>query len=143
MIGLMQFLMGYFLIPELKHISRALVNRTVSVAHPRFFLARDQGKSAPKLHNACVEVTRIINAPDDIDTLSSLQTQTAPSEADGPIKPLQGPTLIAGRSLRERGFLSSGCPPRMASFPKFSLPKSSYVLYNANHRFQSVMAQSA
>jgi hypothetical protein len=37
-----------------------------------------------------------------MDTLSFLQTQTAPSEAVGPMKPLQGPTLIAGGSLKER-----------------------------------------
>jgi hypothetical protein len=68
---------------------------------PQFFLARDQGKSPPRLHKARVEVARI-NARHDMDTLSSLQTQAAPSEAVGPMKPLQGPTLIAGGSQKER-----------------------------------------
>jgi hypothetical protein len=56
-----------------------------AVPTPQFFLARDQGKSPPRLHKARVEVTRT-NVRHDMDTPSSLQTQAAYSEAVGPMK---------------------------------------------------------
>ena len=68
-----------------------------SLPVPSFLLARDQGKSPPRLHKARVEVTRI-NARHDIDTHASLQTKVAHSEAVGPMKLLQGPTPMAGKN---------------------------------------------
>ena len=64
---------------------------------PQFFFARDQGKSHLRLPKARVEVTWI-NARHDIETHSPpFELRQPNSEAVGPMKPLQGPTQIAGR----------------------------------------------
>ncbi len=66
------------------------------LAHPQFFLARDRGRSPPRLHKARVEVTRI-KALHDMDTHSPpFKLRQLYSEAAGPMKPLQGPTPIPG-----------------------------------------------
>ncbi len=67
---------------------------------PPVFVARDQGKSPPRLHKARVEATRI-NARHNVDTHSSFQTQVAHSEAVGP---MELPTVISlGTSLAPMG----------------------------------------
>ena len=62
----------------------------------QFFPARDRGKSLPRLHKARVEVPRI-KARHHIESHSPLETHAAILARVGPMKPLQGPTPIAGK----------------------------------------------
>ncbi len=85
----MTFLTGFSTLHE------RVLSSTLNSSPRPVFVARDQGKSPPRLHKARVEVTGI-KAVDM--KIHSLPFQLAPprSEAVGPMKPLRGPTPVAG-----------------------------------------------